>query len=448
MTADDSIASPTPDDGVLWDVLDEHFDELESAVTRLGRAHAHPLTTLSELSRGAEARLRAHLDGLVIAMPAVAPELARRLTEKVEPEKPAGMSALALAFTSGGLFEVVEPLFSHDDKRLRLAAVRGCVLASSDRLDRAVRLRRTRSPGELAAWLEYAGLRSLAPPESSALAGILHSEERVVVEAALRCLREPIPSLAQTMERLAEHPEPLVRERALRVALAWQTPRSFLICEEQSLDASILSPTAMTAYAILGGPKEHARLARSADSKERRPHVLRALGFSGSAGAVPELLERLTARSPIDAKVAAQAIAAIAGLDLRRAEFALSEPSPPTPDEVGEESSAEDPPAPEDLLEPPNAITIREWWKSAASSMTPNPSQRLIFGTPRTPQSVLHALEHGPLGLRGGWALAAHLWSRGRFWLDVEALSETQRKELATARDAAGQWANNRLANE
>lgn len=449
MSSDDDIATPGPDDGVLWDVLDEHFDELGFAVLRLGRAHAHPLTTLAELPRVAEARLRAHLDGLVLAMPAVGAELAKRLSERVDAERPASMTALALALTASDALEAVELLLEHEDAGLRLAAVRGAVLASSARLDGVARQRRASTPGGSVGWLEYAGLRDLSSPlDPAQLAGVLRSSEREVVEAGLRCLRQPIPSLVPTLERLAERPEPIGGERALRVALAWETPRAFLICEERALDESTVSPTALTAYAMLGGPEEHARLLRSAEAKGRRQPVLRALGFSGSAGVVPELLERLTAPVPADAKVAAQAIAAIAGLDLRRAEFAatgmLSPPGlePSEVPEASEEPKEELRPVPEDLLEQPNPTAIREWWKAMAPSMTDTPSRRLILGQPWTPLALLQALERAPLGLRGGWALAAHLWSRGQFWLDLEALSDVQLAQCARVRETAAGWAH------
>ena len=201
----------------------------------------------------------------------------------------------------------------------------------------------------------------------------------------------------------------------------------------------------MTAYAILGGPRQHVRLVKSAEMKERRPHVLRALGFSGTVGVVPELLDWLDAKNPLEVRIAAQAIAAIAGLDLRLDEFAAIKIKVRPPDDAlppleEDDLDADLVPAPEDALPLPNAGAIRAWWKSRAAELELKPQQRLVFGVPRTPEVLLEALERRPLGLRRGWSLAAFLWSGGLFWLDGEGLSVAQRARLAEARASVGQW--------
>ena len=129
MRVDYEAANDVPDDEVLWDVFDEHLDELESCVSRLQRAQEHPLMRLRELARNAEARLRAHLDALVVAGPEAARAVARRLAEELDPEEPARTTAVALALTTTGLDELVAPFFGHEEPRVRLAAVRGCRLS-------------------------------------------------------------------------------------------------------------------------------------------------------------------------------------------------------------------------------------------------------------------------------------------------------------------------------
>jgi len=251
------------------------------------------------------------------------------------------------------------------------------------------------------------------------------------------------------MERLAEHSDPLVRERALRIALAWEAPRALAICESQALDEGHVSTLAITAYAVLGGPRAHARLVQSAETKERRLHVLRALGFSGSTGLVPVLLEGLGAKAPLDAKIAAQAIAAIAGLDLRKDEFAATKALPRAdslPPLEEDDLDADLVPQPEDALPQPNVETIRAWWKANEGEL--KTSRRLVLGAPCTPEGLLRALENGPLGLRHGWTLAAQLWSGGRFWLDTEALSTEQQRQLSVARADIAQWPSPVWASE
>lgn len=462
MRVDDEAANDTPGDArddepahtVIWEVIEEHLDELEFCVTRVQRVHEHPLMTLAELARGAEARLQAHLDALVVAGPEVGLEVTRRLADELDPERPARVTAVALAVTTSGLDELATPFFRHEDPRVRLAAVRGFTLAASERLDEAAKAHlahaKAKAPGEVGAWLELAGRRNLQP---SVAAALVRSADTDVVAAALRCLRQPIPSLSSALEGLVEHADPLVRERALRVALAWRTPGAFGACEHQALDEAQVSPLAMTAYAILGGPRQHARLAKSAETKERRPHVLRALGFSGIVAVVPELLERLDAKNPIEARIAAQAIAAIVGLDLRLDGFAAKKIKARAPDDAlppleEDDLDADLVPAPEDALPLPNAGAIRAWWMSRAAELELKQQQRLVFGVPRTPEALLDALERRPLGLRQGWSLASFLWSGGLFWLDGEGLSAAQRAQLSAARVSVGQWSKRGLGIE
>lgn len=463
MRVEDEAANDTPgetradglDHAVIWEVVEEHLDELEFCVTRLQRVHEHPLMTLAELARGAEARLQAHLDAIVVAGPEVGLEVTRRLADELDPERPARVTAVALAVTTSGLDGLATPFFGHEDPRVRLAAVRGCALAASEHLYDAAKAHlahaKAKAPGEVGAWLELAARRGMQGMQPSAISALVKSADTDVVAAALRCLRQPIPSLSSALEKLVEHADPLVRERALRVALAWRTPGAFGACEHQALDEAQVAPLAMTAYAILGGPRQHARLVKSAEMKERRPHVLRALGFSGSVEVVPELLERLDSKNPLEARIAAQSIAAIAGLDLRQDGFAAIKIKARPPDDAlppleEDDLDADLVPAPEDALPLPNAGAIRAWWESRAAEL--QPQQRLVFGVPRTPEALLDALERRPLGLRQGWSLASLLWSGGLFWLDGEGLSASQRAQLSAARVSVGQWPKRGLGIE
>lgn len=445
MTSGETVARDGFDGAVIWDVIEEHFDCLDYCVAAFQRAHTHPLMTLSEMARGIEARLLAHLDGLAVAGSEVASELQARFAEPLPPEFPSRVTAVVLGLVANGIEDDAARLLAHGDRRVRLAVARGLRLAAHSRLERAAAasLAQAKTAEEKGAWLELMGHRDLEP---AAAARLLTSADMEVVAGALRCLRGRVPSLDAAVERLAGHAEPLVRERALRVALAWGTPYAWELCERQALDVDGLSPWAIVAYAILGGPAQRARLVQSVGSKVRTPHVLRALGFSGSVDVVPALLERLSAKSAFEAKIAAQAIAAIAGLDLRKDEFAADQ-APGRADSLPpleeDDLDADLVPPPEDALEHPNADSIRAWWGSQQAKL--KSPQRFVLGAPRTPESLFEALEHGPLGLRSGWAMALHLWSGGLFLLDSEAFTEVQRTRISQARAALGQWPKRKL---
>jgi uncharacterized protein (TIGR02270 family) len=235
-----------------------------------------------------------------------------------------------------------------------------------------------------------------------------------------------------------------LRERALSLLLAWGSRAAWGTCEAQALDRERVFPFSMIAYAALGGPKEHRRLAASRDLRPHRIHVLRALGFSGNAGIVPLLFEHLSSHEAIEAKVAAQSISAIAGLDLRDDAFASSEPKPQHESSSQAEKDDLDAdlvPPPEDDLPRPNAAAIRHWWASAESTL--KEPTRLVRGQAFSPPALFDALEAGPLGLRHVWALTLAFRTRGRVWLITRALSGEQRKVLARLRSSIAQLAPN-----
>src|SRR5437870_2540108 len=74
------MTSPThsPTDIILWDVIEEHFDEAEFLFEKWERTLYSPGYTLAELGATIEPQLEAHLDGLLIG----GREVAARLLEQ------------------------------------------------------------------------------------------------------------------------------------------------------------------------------------------------------------------------------------------------------------------------------------------------------------------------------------------------------------------------------
>ena len=71
----------SPSDLILWDVIEEHFDEAEFLLEQWERALHSPGYTLTELGATLEQRPEAHLDGLLSAVRAVAEHLLQRELE-------------------------------------------------------------------------------------------------------------------------------------------------------------------------------------------------------------------------------------------------------------------------------------------------------------------------------------------------------------------------------
>jgi uncharacterized protein (TIGR02270 family) len=236
---------------------------------------------------------------------------------------------------------------------------------------------------------------------------------------------------------LLDHPQEDVRESALVAALAWRSHSALSACASWALDANVVRSLPMALYASLGGPAQHERLVKKLALPAHRPAALFALGFSGNPAVLPALLARLSDPSPVVAKIAAQAVATIVGIDLQDAAFIATEPAPAARPEASQPPNEDSPdadivPAPEDTLPSPNADAIRRFCEERRSSLVPG--KRYLGGRETQREVVLDWLEHAPLRRRHVVALALAIEEGGTFWLDTRAFAEDQRRRLAVAR--------------
>ena len=97
--------TPT-EDQLLWDVVEEHLDESEFLVELWASARRSASYRLDELERGPEARLFAHVDGLVVNGPLALERVAWPVAEDPKAE-PSRLCAAALALLEAGDFRVL-----------------------------------------------------------------------------------------------------------------------------------------------------------------------------------------------------------------------------------------------------------------------------------------------------------------------------------------------------
>jgi hypothetical protein len=173
--------------------------------------------------------------------------------------------------------------------------------------------------------------------------------------------------------------------------------------------------------------------------------------LSGNAAQLPILTEHLSGPDPIAAKIAAQAISMIVGVDLGVAAFAAdtslavpgSELPPPSEDPGAraalpplheDDLDADLVPLPEEGLPRPNAHAIRLFWEQRASSLAPG--VRYLGGRPAGVDVSLDYVARAPLRRRHMLALGLGIQTGGRVWIDTRAFSATQRGQIARARGA------------
>jgi uncharacterized protein (TIGR02270 family) len=321
----------------------------------------------------------------------------------------------------------------HPDEAVRSAAVAACALARKRTGPWLQQLWNRNAPPEVRASLLVLFDRfGLEAPGAAAWLG---SADLAVRRAAARALRQASPAtLGAAGDELLDDPDDAVREAALVAGLGWRSSRAWAACEAWALDPQTARPLPMLLYAVLGGSAHHDRLAKQLAHPTHVRAALFALGYSGDVGVLPALSELLVpSESPL-AKVAAQAIATITGIDLARfarpADAADTEMPPPLDDDPLDADLVG---APEDALPCPDPDGIRAVLD--ARFRTAPRTQPLLAGRPRSLDVELDFLRRAPMRRRHAVALALQITRGLRF--DTRAWPRNQLQQLAEVRSQA-----------
>jgi uncharacterized protein (TIGR02270 family) len=412
-----------PDGAVIfWDVIEEHLDEAEFMFERWLAAARSPRLSLADLRRSGEERLVAHLDGLAEGGRAVAEKLLWPALAEDAGAPAVRVSAAALALLADPdpavRDRLVAALGAAEGAPLRDGLKQAFQVTERNDVDEPLRLAlyATTTAAAQSALLEVLAARRVDP--GPILGTLLASEEPAVLREALAAAAGATDAARHRslVETHLGHELPAVRAAAMRTGLVWNLSSAWRTC---SSEARAGAPEAMLPLAFLGGPKEIALLADAARMVERRQAAIFALGFSGSVEAVATCLPALDDPDPIAASLAAEAIAAIAGLPLYQKPFVL----PPKDEDDGDGELAPSSASAPDIvasvsheeLPCPNAESIRAWWSERRSAFLPD--RRYLRGTPLSVAAVEAALEQGPLRRSGPLAHEVAVRSAGRLQL-------------------------------
>lgn len=413
-------ASAATDPRILWDVVEEHLDEAEFAFGLLDRALDSPRYSLDEVERGPERRLWAHVDGLLVGGPAVA---VRLLTEALTEGGPARRAAAAGALFLAGSEDRIEARL---EDVADPAVISGLFRTPGDRVDLWVAERLASRPTAplTTALLTIAAARGL---RVDGLDSALTSDDPALLAAAVEATRaSDARRYATALARHLEHPDPLVRDAALRAGLQAGLPRAWALCRTLAAGRVVPHPLALDLLGALGGPAEQQVLLRALSLPTHLHAAVRALGLCGSPDVIPSLLPLLDHPEPPVAQLAVEAIVAIAG-----PAAALYRDPPPEPDVdallplADDDLDADLVPSSTAELPWPDAPAIAAWWSRATL-----PRGRSIDGRPATPAAMIEALRTGSTRGNQVLALVLAIKSGGALRLDPLRLASAQRAQL------------------
>jgi uncharacterized protein (TIGR02270 family) len=409
--------------GVLWDVVEEHFDEAAYLLDARDQRLDAPNYVLDEVARGPERRWLAHVDGVLEAgTPVVARLLGPSLAEP-DATEPGRITTATYVLLLRDEFTAAASNLRHPDVRVRRAAGAAFALHGTPEVSAWVHGEAEVADGGLLASLLAIAARLGQAPR--AVRPGLESADPGVAEAAARTAAYADPAVVRgPLEALLVHPALAVRCAALPSALRHRTPGAWAALEREALDR--MTPTAMILLAALGGPGHHDALV-SLLGGPHRPAALRALGLSGSGRVVPSVMSWLAGPDRRSARLAAEALATITGCDAEvpwatpRAE--VEEGLPDLDDDLARELV----PAAEELLPEPDDARLHAWWGGAQRRF--HPSVRYLGGCPYDAGVLRGALERSPTRRRHALAALASIELHAH--CDPWALASRQRAQIA-----------------
>lgn len=408
---------------VLWDVVEEHMEEASFLWIEWERAQRSATLAPVQVQRIFEDRLAAHLEGLALSG-AISPARLSAAAARAGDEGAsfAVVHALLHRGRADGVDAAVELLATAEGADVHAVGRAFALAPARALLPRLPELLRHEQPRVRAAALSAAcrGGVDVGPPLADGL-GDRDADVRRAALAAVTALRRR-EHLAAVRALLAD-PDPGVRRAAMEAGLILGAPDALAACRAALCEGDA---AALLLLALAGDGADVAAILRALDAIETRAAALFALGFI----VAPEAAEA-SAAACADAAlgpVAAEAFAAVTGLDLVR-EGLASAAAPPSADR--EEAGPDDIELrAEAQLPVPDPAAIRARWAARSSWFTP----RAELGT----EALLAALSAAPMRRRPPLATQLAIRSRGAVQLDTTAWLCDQLASLARLRAQQG----------
>jgi hypothetical protein len=388
---------------VVRHIVEAHLEGATLALERFEAGLSSATLTLDALAKGPESAFLANVDGLLAGGEPVVDQVLLPAFAAKKPPPSHRAAAIVVALLQAGRAPLAIRALTHEAPSARRGALRGCLLGAGSRLDAwiAQSLANPRSAVARPVLLDLAAERGIVV---DSLLASFRSDDPDELMAALRvACRVPPAPLEAHVAALLKHAHPGVRDAAMLAALHHGSFEGWAFCQRLAFDSLAPHPLAMALVAGLGEPGHHKRLAALVDSEAHRPTALRALGFSGNVGLVPQLLEHVRSGEKAAAPAAREALATMLGAEVDR--WASG---------------------PEDMFD------HAAWWQGARGRF--GEGRRYLAGLPATRAAFAQALTHFPTRRRYLLSLLLSIRTGGASRVSTRASTETQRAQLVGLR--------------
>ncbi len=413
---------------LLWDIVEESFDEAEFLWKRWEDSLVSHARDLAGTTFWVEERLAGSLDGVRVGGEAAFEPLIAAALASDEPWRLVVAAHVAATGDSAKARELLSIMIGAAVGE-RLSLLRRAVEVVP-RDDQVESFEGTLARGGLeqkAALLSLRSFRRRAPGRE--LDEVLRAENpaarAVALEAARRLgAREGLPLVEFGLGESEIAP----RNAALESGLVLGSRAAWARCLELVRAQGPGVGRLLLLVAVLGTEKDQDLVLAAFSNESLRRDALFAAGFAGTLRTADACAEAL--RSGIEVKLAAEALCAITGLSLEAER--LVEPEPPSPDEPipfeQEDLDADLVPAPDDLLPRPKVAEVLSWWDANRARF---PSGiRHLGGRPLELRGLQEILERGPMRRRCATALELAIRTQGRYDVSTRAFTTVQRTQM------------------
>jgi uncharacterized protein (TIGR02270 family) len=445
---------------VLWSVLEEHFEDAQYLFLRWEDALDKPDDSLRELAVGPEARLAAHVRGLVhgglpvverILFPAIRADGAEEAFDERAQRVAAALGILA------------QPV--PGTERLITAATEELVPSSAAHLHRAMQLwdapgsdralyeasLRTKSVS-WPAWLRTFAIRG-QPADENMVNFCLRGDESSVL-ASLAVVPDMAASAGARIHEVLGYffgdRSVALRVAALRSALQVGSHRAWGLCLEW-FESPAVPPGIIELIGAVGNAQDHQRLIQQIVDGHISEARIWALGFSGRPHAAHVCAQLLGHADERIVRLAFEAFQAITGLPsdgrfvepaLRPGDRELTEPdgafaqAEAERDAVIEADAAAGLDPIVRLLPKPKPAEVRAWWAHAQPKF--DPKLRYLYGHVSNLEVMRAAYADGPSRRRHLLGYEITLRTRSQVQPSTRAFAVRQYRQLAELAQLAG----------
>ncbi|HEY6642863.1 TIGR02270 family protein [Povalibacter sp.] len=425
------MSPASPARSPLPDLIEESFEEATFLWHRWETELASLTRNLDEVWSWTEDRLHGALAGVQVTGDGLI-EFCRPHLACDDPRRVTVASALLASRNSTDVIDLLSDALSRAEGATLAALARGLeVTGSASVLGSTAGVLINLSTAHKATLCRIKTARSARPgPE---MAAAFESGEPDLQVAALRAARYIADEYLDdwlTAGLRSAHPQ--ARLAAIETGITRNAPSAWTAAIDAVGSANPVLAPVLRLIALLGDAEQHSLIYSSLRVPQFQAQALWALGHVGTRQAIEVCLQGMNHETL--ARSASEAYCHITGADLARDHLAAADSPQDAPSFEEDDLEADLVPTPESLWPLPDADAVRRHWEAHQGAFQPD--VRYVRGRAVNAETLLNAIEAGPMLRRPDLVLNLAARTRGAYDVETRAFAARQRIMMARGRSA------------